>query len=231
MFAERFVLLPRRLDEGEPGDDDAAAAAAAVVGCWQGAPDQPDSVEQGAAVVVVVGGGGSAAVLPVHGRAGPVRPRVGAPLQPPQLRGRRTSGAVRPVARHDVVPGRGVRVHQQRERPGGHGVGGAGRAWGVHHHPRVRRRHPRAPPRPVQASHSTVHTHIPKTLTRHQYRQITLDFPRVRVEFLTLLSVRNVAAARDLARSGPRCGGSRTGTGYTRSICELTRDPSLMRVK
>ncbi|TVU28132.1 hypothetical protein EJB05_19641 [Eragrostis curvula] len=64
-----------------------------------------------------------------------------APVPPP---------ALRRVARHHVVPGRGVRVGQQRERHGGHRVGGAGRARRVHHHPRVRRRHPRAPPRPVQ---------------------------------------------------------------------------------
>jgi hypothetical protein len=62
------------------------------------------------------------AVLPVRGgRAGPVRPRLGAPLQHAQLRWRRPV-LLRPIARHHVVPRRGVRVHQQRQRHGGDGV-------------------------------------------------------------------------------------------------------------
>uniref|UniRef100_A0A453CUL0 BRX domain-containing protein n=1 Tax=Aegilops tauschii subsp. strangulata TaxID=200361 RepID=A0A453CUL0_AEGTS len=90
-------------------------------------------------------------VLPVRGgRAGPVRPRVGAPLQHAQLRGGRRAFLLRPVARHHLLPRRGLRVHQQRQRHGGDGVDRAGRARRVPHHPRARRRHPRAPPRPVQ---------------------------------------------------------------------------------
>ncbi|XP_024317395.1 protein Brevis radix-like 2 isoform X3 [Brachypodium distachyon] len=134
-----------QLDEGEPGPDTASGSGEQQ----RAAADQPDRVVQGEP-------GG---MLPVvRGRAGPVGPRVGAPPQPAQLRrGRvgRGGGALRPVpARHDVVPRRrGIirRVREQRERAGGRGaVGGAGRAWRPHHHPRARRRHPGAPPRALQ---------------------------------------------------------------------------------
>jgi hypothetical protein len=158
--AEGLVLLPCRL--GEQGQPDHSAAATG----GKQRTARPERVVQGNGGRVLLGtvrgrafrqGG----ILPVRGRARPVGPRVGAPLQHAQLcggrhvrDGRRGPVAVRPVVGcHRVVPGRGFRVPQQRERPGGHGVGRGGRARRVPHHPRARRRHPRAPPHPVQVWH------------------------------------------------------------------------------
>lgn len=151
MHAERVVLLPWRLDD-EQGQPDHNGASSSCSGGGEQRADRPERVVQGNAGVILVGAAvrGRAVhqggVLPFRGRARPVGPRLGAPLQHAQLRGgggggrhvrdgRRVGLVVRPVARNHLVPGRGLRVAQQRERPGNHGVDRGDRAGRVPHHP------------------------------------------------------------------------------------------------
>lgn len=85
MHAERVILLPWRLNKQGQPDHNATAPCSSSSGGEQGA-DRPEHLLQdnGWVLVDVAVRGGAVhqgGVLPIGGGAGPIGPRLGAPLQ------------------------------------------------------------------------------------------------------------------------------------------------------